>query len=119
VAVVHFHQRRVADDRLEAAAELGARHCQRRRRTRPLFALAGPGYSPSTDSQFDDGLKARRAGALGMGLGPAAELVCQACGVVSQTALPRFRPDTMPTCSCGGRRQIVRVRHHIRNLERP
>jgi hypothetical protein len=70
---------------------------------------------------MDDGLKARRAAPLG--LGPVAELVCQACGRVSHCMVPRFRPDTMPACPCGGRRQILRLRHHVRtqlrNLERP
>ena len=72
---------------------------------------------------MDDGLRARRAAPLGMGLGPVAELVCQACGRVSHCRVPRFRPDTMPACACGGRRQIVRLRHHVRthlrNRERP
>jgi hypothetical protein len=70
---------------------------------------------------MDHELKARRAAPLGMG--PLAELVCQACGSVSHCRMPRFRPDTMPACACGGRRQIVRLRHHVRthlrNLERP
>jgi hypothetical protein len=72
---------------------------------------------------MDGRLKARRAAALGMGPGPVAELVCQACGRVSHCRVPRFRRDTMPACPCGGRRQIVRLRHHVRthlrNLERP
>jgi hypothetical protein len=67
----------------------------------------------------DDRLDARQVGSLGMGLGPVAELVCQACGMVSHTHLPRFRTDTMPVCRCGGRRQIVAVRHEMRAGERP
>lgn len=47
-----------------------------------------------------------------LGMGAVAELVCQACGAVSHSKVPRFRPDTMPKCPCGGRRQIVRIRHH-------
>ena len=61
-----------------------------------------------------DGLKARRAAPLGLGLGPVAEPLCQACGRVSHSRCRGFGRDTMPTCPCGGRRQIVRFRHHIR-----
>jgi hypothetical protein len=32
------------------------------------------------------------------------------CGKVTWTSVPR-RTDTMPACLCGGRRQIVRIRH--------
>jgi hypothetical protein len=42
-----------------------------------------------------------------LGMGAVAELVCQAYGAVSHSKVPRFRPDTMPECPCGGRRQIV------------
>jgi len=48
-----------------------------------------------------------------------AELVCHVCGSVSWSKVPRFRPDTMPDCPCGGRRQIVRIQHSLRNRERP
>jgi hypothetical protein len=47
-----------------------------------------------------------------------AELVCQACGTVSWSTVPR-RTDTMPACPCGGRRQIVRIRHRLRSGDRP
>ena len=43
-----------------------------------------------------------------------AELVCQACGKVTWSKVPR-RTDTMPACPCGGRRQIVRIRHKLRS----
>jgi hypothetical protein len=43
-----------------------------------------------------------------------AEHLCQACGKVSWSTVPR-RTDTMPACKCGGRRQIVRIRHRLRN----
>jgi hypothetical protein len=66
----------------------------------------------------EGGLTARGVAPLGMGLGPVAELVCQGCGQVSHCRLPRFRPDTMPACPCGGRRQIVRVRHELQAGER-
>ena len=46
-----------------------------------------------------------------------AELVCQACGEVTRSGVPR-RTDTMPVCSCGGRRQLVRILHRLRNGER-
>ena len=44
-----------------------------------------------------------------------AELVCHSCRAVSYSRVPRFRPDTMPACACGGRRQIVRVMRERRN----
>jgi ribosomal protein L44E len=47
-----------------------------------------------------------------------AELVCQACGEVTTSSVPR-RTDTMPACSCGGRRQLVRILHGLRSGERP
>jgi hypothetical protein len=43
-----------------------------------------------------------------------AEHLCQACGKVTWSKVPR-RTDTMPLCECGGRRQIVRIRHRPRN----
>jgi hypothetical protein len=46
-----------------------------------------------------------------------AELVCQACGKLSWSRVPK-RTDTMPACPCGGRRQIVRIRHRLRSRER-
>ena len=79
-----------------------------------LFAHAGPGSGRGVD----DGLKARRASPLGKGSGLVAELVCQSCGMVSHSPLPRFRADTMPACLCGGRRQVVRVKHHLQAGER-
>jgi hypothetical protein len=39
-----------------------------------------------------------------------AEHVCQSCGKVTWSDVPK-RTDTMPACPCGGRRQIVRIRH--------
>ncbi|HZB06143.1 MAG TPA: hypothetical protein VE449_06085 [Thermoleophilaceae bacterium] len=39
-----------------------------------------------------------------------AEHVCQSCGKVTWSEVPT-RTDTMPACQCGGRRQIVRIRH--------
>jgi DNA-directed RNA polymerase subunit RPC12/RpoP len=39
-----------------------------------------------------------------------AEYVCQSCGKVTWGDVPT-RTDTMPVCPCGGRRQIVRIRH--------
>ena len=81
------------------------------------LALAGPGSLRVYRSPImDAGLKAGRAAPLGVG--PVAELVCQACGRVSHCSVPRFRPDTMPACPCGGRRQIVRLRHHVRTHPR-
>jgi hypothetical protein len=47
-----------------------------------------------------------------------AELVCQACGEVTRGSVPR-RTDTMPVCSCGGRRQLVRILHGLRGGDRP
>jgi len=47
-----------------------------------------------------------------------AEFVCQACGKVTRSSVPR-RTDTMPACSCGGRRQLVRIQHGLRTGERP
>ena len=41
---------------------------------------------------------------------PLAEHVCQSCGKITWGDVPK-RTDTMPTCQCGGRRQIVRIRH--------
>lgn len=41
-----------------------------------------------------------------------AELVCQSCGKVTRSTVPK-RTDTMPICPCGGRRQIVRIRHRL------
>jgi hypothetical protein len=46
-----------------------------------------------------------------------AEHLCQGCGKVSWSKVPR-RTDTMPPCECGGRRQIVRIRHRPRNADR-
>ena len=39
-----------------------------------------------------------------------AEHVCQSWGRVTWGDVP-MRTDTMPACPCGGRRQIVRIRH--------
>ena len=39
-----------------------------------------------------------------------AEHVCQGCGKITWGDVPK-RADTMPACQCGGRRQIVRIRH--------
>ena len=47
-----------------------------------------------------------------------AEHVCQACGKVTWDDVPT-RTDTMPTCPCGGRRQIVRIRHGRRSEGTP
>ena len=46
----------------------------------------------------------------GHGMPPIAENVCQSCGKVTWADVPT-RTDTMPACQCGGRRQIVRIRH--------
>jgi hypothetical protein len=47
-----------------------------------------------------------------------AELVCQSCRSVTYTVLPGQRIDTMPTCRCGGQRQVVRVMADRRRTER-
>jgi hypothetical protein len=107
-------QRAIADDLRDPAAQLGAAIAEPTFDEWPLFALAGPG----SGRWVDDGLKARRASPLGKGSGPVAELVCQSCGMVSHSPLPRFRADTMPACLCGGRRQVVRVKHHLQAGER-
>jgi hypothetical protein len=39
-----------------------------------------------------------------------AELACQSCGARTNE-LPRRQPDSMPKCSCGGFRQVVRIVH--------
>ena len=41
---------------------------------------------------------------------PIAEHVCQSCRMITWGDVPK-RTDTMPACQCGGRRQIVRIRH--------
>ena len=41
---------------------------------------------------------------------PIAEHVCQSCGKITWGDVPT-RTDTMSACQCGGRRQIVRIRH--------
>ena len=48
-----------------------------------------------------------------------AEHVCQSCRKVTWADVPK-RTNTMPTCECGGRRQIVRIRHSAtQHLDRP
>ncbi len=47
-----------------------------------------------------------------------AEYICQACGKITWSAVP-VRTDTMPACACGGRRQIVRIRHRLPSDEAP
>jgi hypothetical protein len=47
-----------------------------------------------------------------------AEHICQTCGKVNWSAVP-LRTDTMPACACGGRRQIVRIRHGLRSDDAP
>jgi hypothetical protein len=47
-----------------------------------------------------------------------AEYICQACRKVTWSAVP-LRTDTMPACACGGRRQIVRIRHRLRSDDAP
>ena len=50
---------------------------------------------------------------------PIAEYVCQSCGKITRGDVPK-RTDTMPACQCGGRRQIVRIRHTAaQHLESP
>ena len=46
-----------------------------------------------------------------------AEHVCQACGKFTWGPVPR-RTDTMPPCRCGGRRQLVRIRHQRQSEDR-
>jgi hypothetical protein len=48
-----------------------------------------------------------------------AELICHTCGAVSYSRLPVHRTDTMPACTCGGRRQVVRVRAERRRQNEP
>jgi hypothetical protein len=48
-----------------------------------------------------------------------AELICHTCGRVSYSRLPVHRTDTMPSCTCGGRRQVVRVRAERRRQDVP
>jgi len=65
--------------------------------------------------ELHDGLEAGSGSPLNM---PAvAEHICQACGKVTWSPVPT-RTDTMPACPCGGRRQIVRIRHRLRNGDR-
>jgi hypothetical protein len=47
-----------------------------------------------------------------------AEHVCQSCGKRTWGDVPK-RTDTMPACECGGRRQIVRIRHTAQHLQGP
>ena len=44
------------------------------------------------------------------GMPAIAEHVCQSCAKVTWGPVPA-RTDTMPSCGCGGRRQIVRIKH--------
>jgi hypothetical protein len=48
-----------------------------------------------------------------------AELICHTCGAVSYSRLPAHRTNTMPSCTCGGRRQVVRVRSERRKEDQP
>jgi hypothetical protein len=63
----------------------------------------------------DDGLGAQSGRPLDMSA--VAELICQSCGKITRSKVPR-RTDTMPACPCGGRRQIVRIRHRLHNGNR-
>ena len=69
-----------------------------------------------------DGFKARRAAPLGLGLGPVAELLCQACGRVSHCKAPRFRPGhhaNVPVRRPASDRPLQAPRPNpLRNLER-
>jgi hypothetical protein len=47
-----------------------------------------------------------------------AEHICQTCGTVTWSTVP-LRTDTMPACACGGRRQIVRIRHRLLSDDTP
>jgi len=58
----------------------------------------------------DDGLGAESGRPLDMSA--VAELVCQSCGKITRSNVPR-RTDTMPACPCGGRRQVVRILHRL------
>jgi hypothetical protein len=61
-------------------------------------------------SLHDDGLGAESGRPLDMSA--VAELVCQSCGRITRSKVPR-QANTMPACPCGGRRQIVRIRHRL------
>jgi len=61
---------------------------------------------------FENAGSARAGPGSRLDMAAMAELVCQTCGEVSWSRVPRHRPDTMPACPCGGRRQIVRIQHH-------
>jgi hypothetical protein len=73
--------------------------------------------TPRKDRQrvHDDGLGAESGRPLDMSA--VAELVCQSCGKITRSKVPR-RTDTMPACPCGGRRQIVRIRHRLHSGNR-
>lgn len=40
-----------------------------------------------------------------------AELTCHSCGARTKVPVSRRQPDSMPKCSCGGYRQVVRIVH--------
>jgi len=81
-------------------------------RTRKLHEFESPDRKIP---ELHDGLEAGSGSPLNM---PAvAEHICQACGKVTWSPVPT-RTDTMPACPCGGRRQIVRIRHRLRNGDR-
>jgi hypothetical protein len=92
-----------------------------RQHAKVLAQLAGVNQTPEPAArvrvtEIMEGIREPGVGTR-LGMGAVAELVCQACGAVSHSKVPKFRPDTMPACPCGGRRQIVRIRHHGRFQE--
>src|ERR671914_1576225 len=109
---------KVAERRLSRAAF--------RARRRPVSGLPGDvrGLANCTklesprlrSRKLHGGLEAGSGSPLDMAA--VAELVCQACGTVSWSTVPR-RTGTMPACPCGGPRPILRLPRRPRRGDRP